>query len=103
MATTPDTDLIVPPATHTRSGGVVEQPERMLLRWDFQKLTRSGASTHVNILKPYLQHLRWLPGQTVIVELYSDETIRIRKPRAEDFGPQIGKARRGDMPVPVRP
>lgn len=86
----------------TQSGGVIERPDRMLLRWDFQRLSMNGSSACVNILRPYLRHLRWLPGQTVIVELYDDETIRVRKPTPEDVGAQIGKARRGDFPLPVK-
>jgi hypothetical protein len=34
-----------------------------------------------------LIHLGWLPGEAVIIELLEDETLRLRRPSADDFAP----------------
>lgn len=56
------------------------------------KIVRSGTSSGINIPRPILIRLGWLPGQRVIVELLEDESIRIRLPKLEDFV-QLGKGR----------
>ena len=71
----------------------------MLVHFDLQRLTRVGMSTAVTIRKPVMRHLGWLPGQTVIVEVMDDDTIRIRKPTLADLGPQIPRAR--PLPIPI--
>jgi hypothetical protein len=50
-----------------------------------QKIVRNGSSTHVAIARPLLIHLGWLPGESVIVELLEDDTLRVRRPCADDF------------------
>lgn len=60
--------------------------------WFFQRLSRNGDSACVTIQKRILRHLRWVQGMTLIVEVMSDDSIRIRKPTAEDLGPQIRNA-----------
>jgi antitoxin component of MazEF toxin-antitoxin module len=50
-----------------------------------QKLIRNGTSTQVTIARPLLIQLGWLSGETVIVELMEDESIRVRRPNSSDF------------------
>jgi antitoxin component of MazEF toxin-antitoxin module len=50
-----------------------------------QKIVRNGNSTHVAIPRPLLIHLGWLPGESLIVELLEDDTLRLRRPQADDF------------------
>lgn len=82
--------------------GLPQSAAPLLVRMDQQKLARNGNATTVAIQRPYLRHLGWLTGESVIVELFDDDTIRIRKPRLEDFGPRVRKPRRLDLPVVVR-
>lgn len=53
-----------------------------------QKLTRNGSSVCVTVARPVLIWLGWLPGQTVIVEVLEDKSLRIRLPEVEDLHPQ---------------
>lgn len=50
-----------------------------------QKLARHGNSTAVSIPRAMLQHIDWLPGQHVIVEVLEDKSIRVRRPTEHDF------------------
>lgn len=102
MKTTLDPDLTDHQDTAPQSTGADQPRAPLLVRRDIQKLSRNGSSVNVNILRPYLRHLGWLAGQTVIVELYDNDAILLRKPRQEDLGPTIGKARRLDLLIPVR-
>lgn len=65
----------------------------MLFRRQIQNLTRNGSSTALTIVRPVMRHLGWIPGQSVIVEVLDDDTLRVRLPRVEDFGPQSRNAR----------
>jgi len=44
----------------------------------FQKLVRNGNATAVTIPRAVLFHLRWLPGDYVVLEVQEDKSIRIR-------------------------
>lgn len=57
-----------------------------------QKLTQKGSSTGFTIPKAILHHLGWLPGESFILELLEDESIRVRRPTERDFAP-IGPPR----------
>ena len=57
-----------------------------------QKLCRNGNATAVAIPRAVLIHLGWLAGESVILEVLEDESIRIRRPVAADFAP-IGPPR----------
>ncbi len=52
-----------------------------------QKLVRNGNSTAVSIPRAMLIHLGWLPGQSVVLELLEDKTVRLRPPVERDFAP----------------
>lgn len=66
-----------------------------------QKLTRNGNSTAITIPRTLLHALGWLPGESVIIELLEDRSIRIRRPVERDFAP-IGAPRLlADDPAPV--
>lgn len=54
----------------------------------FQKLVKNGNSTAVSIPRTLLVHLGWLPGESVIIELLEDNTLRLRRPTERDFAPQ---------------
>lgn len=68
-----------------------------------QKLVRNGNSTAVSIPRPLLIHIGWLPGESVVLELLEDKSIRIRRPQERDFAP-IGAPRIvQDDPAVVKP
>ena len=52
-----------------------------------QKLATHGNSTGVNFPRVMLHHLEWLPGESVIIELLEDKSLRIRRPCEKDFAP----------------
>ena len=52
-----------------------------------QKLCKHGSSTSVSLPRYLLFELGWVCGQGVIVELMEDQSLRVRLPRQEDFGP----------------
>lgn len=52
-----------------------------------QKLIRHGNSTGISIPRVILVNLGWLPGQAILVEEMEDKSLRVRQPRASDFGP----------------
>lgn len=52
-----------------------------------QKLTRNGNATGVSIPRALLAALGWLPGESVIIEMLEDKSIRVRRPVARDFAP----------------
>lgn len=52
-----------------------------------QKLTRNGNSTSVTLPRPLLFHLGWLPGESIILELLEDNSVRLRRPCERDFAP----------------
>lgn len=54
-----------------------------------QKLTRNGNATCVSIPRAILTTIGWLPGQSIIVELLEDSSLRIRRPAASDFEPTV--------------
>jgi len=57
-----------------------------------QKLVRNGNATAVAIPRPFLIHLGWLPGESIVLELLEDKSIRVRRPVERDFAP-IGPPR----------
>lgn len=73
----------------------------MLIRLDLQRISRNGSCSCVIIQKAVMRHLGWITGQSVVVEVLDDNTLRIRKPTYEDLGPQVPRARRLPMPVAV--
>ncbi len=52
-----------------------------------QKLTRNGNSTSITIPRPVLFVLGWLPGESMILEVLEDHSIRVRRPVERDFAP----------------
>lgn len=66
-----------------------------------QKLLRCGNATHFTIPKAALFYLGWLPGQSVIVELLEDKSIRVRQPTHEDFTPKNMPALKLDTSMPA--
>ena len=52
-----------------------------------QKLTRNGSSTAVTIPRVLLHTLGWLPGESIVIELLEDRSLRIRRPVERDFAP----------------
>lgn len=50
-----------------------------------QKLCRNGNATSVTIPRAMLYHLGWLPGESVILELLEDLSVRVRRPSDRDF------------------
>jgi len=50
-----------------------------------QKLIRNGNSTQFTIPRAILIHLGWLAGESMIVEVLEDESVRVRRPRESDF------------------
>lgn len=53
-----------------------------------QKLVKNGNATAVSIPRPILIQLGWLSGESVIIEVLEDNTIRLRRPVDRDFAPQ---------------
>jgi len=53
-----------------------------------QKLVKNGNSTAVSIPRPLLVHMGWLPGESIVIELLEDNTLRLRRPVERDFAPQ---------------
>jgi antitoxin component of MazEF toxin-antitoxin module len=53
-----------------------------------QKLVKNGNAIAVSIPRPLLVHLGWLPGESIIIELLEDDSIRLRRPVERDFAPQ---------------
>jgi len=54
-----------------------------------QKLVRNGNSTQITIARQILVTLGWLPGESVILELLEDQTLRVRRPQESDFAPTM--------------
>lgn len=52
----------------------------------YQKLVHNGNATSVSIPRVMLVQLGWLAGQRMIVEMLEDQSVRVRRPVAEDFG-----------------
>jgi antitoxin component of MazEF toxin-antitoxin module len=52
-----------------------------------QKLTTRGNSTGVSIPRTILHRLGWLPGESVIIEVLEDDSVRVRRPCERDFAP----------------
>lgn len=52
-----------------------------------QKLVRNGNATAVAVPRPMLINLGWLPGESIVLELLEDRSIRIRRPCERDFAP----------------
>lgn len=50
-----------------------------------------------------LQLKGWLPGEYILVEAIDDESFRLRRPRADDFGPSMNRAVLPAQPEPVTP
>jgi antitoxin component of MazEF toxin-antitoxin module len=65
-----------------------------------QKLVKNGNATSVSIPRQMLIALGWLPGQSVIIEILEDMTIRVRRPRLEDVAPVGPPMRLFDAPSP---
>lgn len=61
------------------------------------KLTQNGSSACVVIRRPALRHLRWHRGMVLVVEILSDDTLRVRRATAEDL--ISGPAREFALPV----
>lgn len=59
-----------------------------------QKLVRNGNSTQFTIPRAVLLHLGWIAGETVLLEVLEDGAILMRRPRSEDFGPQLAQSSR---------
>jgi antitoxin component of MazEF toxin-antitoxin module len=57
-----------------------------------QKLTRNGNATAISIPRGILHTLGWLPGESVILEVLEDQSVRIRRPCERDFAP-LGASR----------
>lgn len=53
----------------------------------FQKLCKNGSSTMVTIPAAVLRYLGWQTGDTIVLELLEDQSVRIRRPVARDFAP----------------
>lgn len=52
-----------------------------------QKLTQKGNSYGFSVPRPLMVHLGWLPGESFIIELLEDQSLRVRRPTGEDFAP----------------
>lgn len=52
-----------------------------------QKITRNGNSSAITIPRTLLHTLGWLPGESVVIELLEDRSLRIRRPVERDFAP----------------
>ena len=52
-----------------------------------QKLVRHGNATGVNIPRQILVHLGWLCGESIVVELLEDKSLRLRRRTAADYAP----------------
>jgi antitoxin component of MazEF toxin-antitoxin module len=52
-----------------------------------QKLVRNGNSTAVSIPRPILFYLGWLPGESIVLEVLDDKSLRVRRPCDRDFAP----------------
>ena len=68
-----------------------------------QKIIRNGNSAMVTIPRPLLIHLEWLPGETLILELLEDKSIRIRRPTERDFAPVQRPQIIFETPLEVKP
>lgn len=51
------------------------------------KLTRNGTSSAVTIPKQMLVYLGWLTGESFIVTVTERGDLTVRRPCADDFGP----------------
>ena len=49
-----------------------------------QKLCKCGNATHFTIPRAALFYLGWLPGESMVLELLEDKSIRIRRLTADD-------------------
>ncbi len=67
-----------------------------------QKLCRNGNSTAVSIPRALLHTVGWLPGESIIIELLEDQSLRIRRPVERDFAP-LGAPRVLPDPLPAVP
>lgn len=74
-----------------------EVVKQLVQRRNLQKLTAAGSSLHVTITRPILRHVGWLPGQLLVVEVLSDNSISVRAARDIELGPTVERA----IPVPV--
>ena len=52
-----------------------------------QKLVTRGNSVGINMPRTMLINLGWLPGENLIIELLEDDSVRLRRPCAQDFAP----------------
>jgi len=66
-----------------------------------QKLVRNGNSTAVAIPRPFLITLGWLPGESVVLEILEDRSVRVRRPTERDFAPSHPPRLVYDEPVTV--
>ncbi len=67
------------------------------------KLVRNGNATAVTIPRPLLFATGWLPGESVVLELLEDRTVRARRPEARDFGIQSPPRLIFDQPAEAKP
>jgi antitoxin component of MazEF toxin-antitoxin module len=52
-----------------------------------QKLVKNGNSTQVTIPRTMLITLGWITGESVMLELLEDGSLRLRRPVERDFAP----------------
>lgn len=68
-----------------------------------QKLIRNSASTGLTIPRTFLHHLGWMCGESVIIELLEDQSLRIRRPELRDFQPIQAPRLIPESPDAVKP
>jgi len=68
-----------------------------------QRLCKHGNGTSITIPRVMLQLKGWLPGEYILVEDIDGESFRLRRPRADDFGPTFNRAMLPAQPGPAQP
>ena len=68
-----------------------------------QKLVRCGNATHFTIPRVALFWLGWLPGESLILEVLEDHTIRVRRPQPDEFTPRGIPSLKLDTSLPPTP
>lgn len=68
-----------------------------------QRLCKHGNGTSITIPRVMLTIKGWLPGEYILVESIDDESFRLRRPRADDFGPSMHRAMLPAQPGPAQP
>ena len=72
------------PAASEETARPIARGDLRVASW-FQRLTPNGSSASIIVRREALRHLGWHLGMTLVLEVMSDDTIRIRRAKLDDL------------------